>query len=121
MASGSNIPFPIQRARGLRREMTDAERRLWWLLRSRQMENHKFRRQHPVGRFFLDFACVACRLAVEADGGEHAGSAHDDRRTAWLKAEGWRVLRFWNNDILQNGEGVVETILRALNVEEETP
>jgi very-short-patch-repair endonuclease len=112
--SPSNPAFPAQRARKLRREMTDAERRLWWLLRSRQMEDYKFRRQHSVGRFFLDFACVECRLAVEADGGQHADNAYDEHRTTWLESEGWRVLRFWNNDILQNTEGVMAIVLGAL-------
>jgi len=102
------------RARALRRDMTDAERRLWAALRHRRLRALKFRRQHPIGRFILDFACVEHRLVVEADGGQHADSESDARRTAWLESRGWRVLRFWNNDILSNPEGVQEAILQAV-------
>ena len=97
--------------------MTDAERRLWSVLRDRRLYGYKFRRQHPVGPFVLDFACIEHRLAVEADGGQHADNAADQRRTAWLDREGWRVLRFWNNDILDNPTGVADSILRALDAE----
>jgi very-short-patch-repair endonuclease len=83
---------------------------LWQLLRSRQFGGIKFRRQHPVGRFVVDFACVEQRIILEADGGQHDGSDADVRRTAWLEAEGWRVVRFWNNEILENPEGVLARI-----------
>lgn len=102
------------RVRELRRNATAAEKRLWQLLRSRQFGGIKFRRQHPVGRFVVDFACVEQRIILEADGGQHHGSDADVRRTAWLEAEGWRVVRFWNNEILENPEGVlarIETVL----------
>src|SRR5437899_1689174 len=89
-------------AQRLRREMTDAERKLWSALRSRQMEGAKFRRQQPIGPFIADFVCQERRLIIEADGGQHAESSTDDRRTAFLESKGYRVLRFWNNDILQN-------------------
>src|SRR5216684_2028475 len=92
------------RARELRITMTDAERRLWSALRGRRLRGFKFRRQHRLGPFIADFVCV-----------QHAGSAVDARRTAWLEARGWRVLRFWNNDILGNSEGVQDAILRALS------
>ncbi len=95
--------------------MTDAERRLWWTLRSRQLQDHKFRRQHPVGNYILDFACVEHRLVVEADGGQHADNSYDERRTIWLESKGWRVLRFWNNDILTNRDGVAQAIFLALS------
>ncbi|HYB57668.1 MAG TPA: endonuclease domain-containing protein, partial [Alphaproteobacteria bacterium] len=88
-------------ARQLRIDMTDAERRLWSALRGRRLEGYKFRRQHPLGPFIVDFACLEHRLVVEADGG-HADSDDDRRRTAWLERRGWRVVRFWNNDILAN-------------------
>jgi len=94
--------------------MTDAEKRLWSALRDRRLVGYKFRRQRPIGPFIVDFACVERKLIVEADGGQHAGSERDEQRTARLERRGWRVLRFWNNDILANPSGVVETILRAL-------
>lgn len=101
-------------ARRLRIEMTDAERKLWSALRGRQLEGFKFRRQHPLGPYILDFACIEHRLVIEADGGQHGESDTDNRRTAILEQHGWRVIRFWNNDILTNIEGVVSEILRVL-------
>lgn len=92
--------------------MTEAEKRLWGGLRARQLGGHKFRRQHPFERYILDFACVERLVAVEADGGQHG--ARDDTRDAVLTRHGWRVLRFWNNDILENLDGVLLTILAAL-------
>ena len=94
--------------------MTDAERRLWACLRGRRLVGYKFRRQHPLGPFIVDFACIEHRLVIEADGGQHADSKADARRTAWLERHGWRVLRFWNPDILKSTEGVQEMILEAL-------
>jgi very-short-patch-repair endonuclease len=94
--------------------MTDAERRLWAALRGRRLQGYKFRRQHPLGSFVLDFVCMEHRLVIEADGGQHSDNEADRRRTRWLESRGWRVIRFWNNEILSNTEGVVETILRTL-------
>ena len=102
------------KARQLRIAMTDAERRLWSALRGRRLKGYKFRRQHPLGRFVVDFACLEHRLIVEADGGQHADSDDDRRRTAWLERRGWRVVRFWNNDILANPAGVEEVVLQEL-------
>jgi very-short-patch-repair endonuclease len=99
----------------LRQNATDAERRLWATLRDRRLRGHKFRRQHPIGRFVVDFACTKHRLVVEADGGQHCGSRTDAERTSWLEAQGWQVIRFGNHDILANMDGVVTTILRALD------
>ena len=99
-------------ARRLRREATDAERRLWYHLRNRQLGGFKFRQQETIGRCVVDFACVECRLVVEADGGQH-GEEADRERTAYLDSLGWEVLRFWNNDILQQTDGVLSVILRA--------
>jgi very-short-patch-repair endonuclease len=99
-------------ARRLRREATDAERRLWYHLRNRQLGGFKFRKQETIGRCIADFACVECRLIVEADGGQR-GDESDRERTAYLNQLGWEVLRFWNSDILRNTRGVLETILRA--------
>jgi very-short-patch-repair endonuclease len=109
------LPMPNKRARELRTTMTDAERRLWGCLRNRRFVGFKFRRQHPLGPFFADFACVEHRLVIEADGGQHAESETDPRRTAWLEKHGWRVLRFWNSDILKNTDDVQEAILAVLN------
>jgi very-short-patch-repair endonuclease len=109
--------MPNLRARALRATMTDAERRLWSVLRSRRLLGYKFRRQRPIGPFIVDFACIEHRLVVEADGGQHLESNYDARRTAWLEARGWRVMRFWNNDILANTEGVQEAVLMALKGE----
>ena len=103
------------RARQLRTNQTDAERRLWSLLRNRRLQAYKFRRQHRLGNYFADFVCIEHRLIIEADGGQHADNAYDDRRSAWLESQGWRVIRFWNNDILANTEGVILSILKALN------
>ncbi|MFJ2976662.1 endonuclease domain-containing protein [Kluyvera sp. NPDC087067] len=102
-------------ARRLRRELTPQERRLWYQLRDRRFARFKFRRQHPVGPYILDFACCTARLAVELDGGQHDERArYDARRTTWLGLQGWRVLRFWNNELMENEEAVLEKILEAL-------
>lgn len=102
-------------ARQLRRQLTPQERRLWYLLRDRRFARFKFRRQHPVGPYILDFACCRAHLAVELDGGQHdARAGYDARRTAWLRLQGWRVLRFWNNELMENEEAVLGKILEAL-------
>ena len=78
---------------------------------------YKFRRQHPVRDFIVDFACTEYQLAIEVDGGQNSENAADTIRTAWLQSRGWKVLRFWNNDVLSNTNGVIETILRILKSE----
>ena len=101
----------------LRREATDAEGRLWKLLRGRQLAGHKFRRQHEFGGFVLDFFCADAHLAIEVDGGQHfseEGAARDHERTQFLEANGIRVLRFTNTEILSELEAVGEAILREL-------
>jgi very-short-patch-repair endonuclease len=102
-----------ERARNLRGNMTDAERRLWQALRRDQLNGHSFRRQHPVGRYTLDFYCPRLRLAVEVDGGQHAElrKEADDRRTQWLAENGVTVVRYWNNDVLSNMAGVLSDLL----------
>jgi very-short-patch-repair endonuclease len=103
------------RARALRRQMTDAERKLWTRLRNRGMAGSKFRRQVPIGRFFADFACVERRLVVEVDGGQHAQPQQNDaRRTGALASHGYTVLRFWSSEVLQNLDGVLARIEVAL-------
>jgi len=101
-------------ARRLRTIPTDAEIRLWSRLRRKQLEGFRFRRQHPIGPYVIDFFCPDAKLIVEVDGGQHAESASDVLRTRWLVAQGYRVIRFWNNDVLGNTEGVLLSILDAL-------
>jgi very-short-patch-repair endonuclease len=90
---------------------TDVELRLWRLLRDRRLNGIKFRRQVPVGPYIVDFLCVGAKLIVEADSFQHAESPRDTVRDADLASQGWKVLRFWNNEVLQNREGVLETSL----------
>jgi very-short-patch-repair endonuclease len=105
----------LDRARSMRIEPSDAEKKLWLALRSRQFSGFKFRRQHPVGPYITDFACLERRLIIELDGGQHAEQkAYDDARTRYLEKKGYRVLRFWNTDTLANTEGVLTMILDAL-------
>ena len=104
----------LKRAKRLRRDLTLAERKLWTLLRSRQLNGAKFRRQQPIGPYIADFVCQRMRLIVEADGGQHCESIGDERRDAFLTSRGYRVLRFWNNDILGNSESVLQAIAEAL-------
>ena len=101
-------------ARRLRNNPTVAETRLRSRLRRKQLDGHRFRRQAPLGPYVADFVCFEARLIIEVDGGQHAERATDTARTAWLESESYRVLRFWNNDVLGNTEGVVETIRSAL-------
>jgi BirA family biotin operon repressor/biotin-[acetyl-CoA-carboxylase] ligase len=103
-----------QIARRLRGDPTEAEKRLWWALRGLPTD-HRFRRQHPIGRRVVDFACPGCKLVIELDGGQHAVQQEaDETRTMELAKCGYRVIRFWNNDVIDNLEGVVDTILREL-------
>jgi very-short-patch-repair endonuclease len=99
------------RARAMRGTPTDAELRLWRLLRDRRLSSLKFRRQVPVGPYIVDFLCVGSRLIVEVDGSQHAESHRDEVRDAYLAREGWTVLRFWNHEVSLNREGVLDTIL----------
>ena len=107
----------VIRARNLRRDTTPAERVLWQALRSRTLNGTKFRRQVPCGRYILDYAVLSAKLAIEVDGGSHFvadGPARDAERTAWPAAQGWRVLRFTNPDVLSNVDGVLQTIASTL-------
>ncbi|MGX5843864.1 endonuclease domain-containing protein [Mesorhizobium sp. ArgA1] len=98
-------------ARSLRRDMTEAESRLWQELRDRRLDRIKFRRQMPVGKYIADFACPEARLIVEIDGSQHADSDSDLARGSELKARGFRVLRFWNDDVLKDLNAVCDTII----------
>jgi very-short-patch-repair endonuclease len=103
-------------AKSLRRTLTDAERKLWYRLRDRRLDGWKFRRQMPIEGFIVDFCCIDARLIIELDGGQHAVRVEADaRRTSILEAAGFHVLRFWNNDVLQNIEGVLEEIVATLS------
>jgi very-short-patch-repair endonuclease len=101
-------------ARNLRQNMTDAERAVWRFLRQRQVEGKRFRRQVPIDHYIVDFACFEARLIIEVDGGQHFASESDKKRDAYLRAQGFQVLRFWNNDVLANREGVFQVISEAL-------
>jgi len=102
------------RARRLRRNSTDAENALWYRLRSRSLNGHKFVRQEPIGPYTVDLMCREHRLVIEVDGGQHADNPRDIVRDRWLADHNYRVLRFWNNDVLRNIEGVLEAIAAAL-------
>ena len=103
------------RARKLRKKLTDVENKLWSQLRGRQLSGVKFRRQHPIGPFIVDFCCVERGLVVELDGSQHAErNAADERRTRLIERSGYRVLRFWDNEVLINLYGVLERISEAL-------
>ncbi|WP_321956069.1 endonuclease domain-containing protein [Paraburkholderia bannensis] len=95
--------------------MTEAERLLWRHLRAHRLCGEKFRRQHPIGPYIVDFMHCGARVVIEADGGHHNGSASDATRDAWFRSRGFTVLRFWNNEVLQNIDGVLEAILGAVN------
>ena len=105
------------RARNLRLAQTEVERTLWQKLRNRQLNGFKFRRQHPIGPYIVDFFCLDARLAIELDGSQHGDERaveDDERRTAYLNDQGYRVLRFWNQEVIDNLDGVLEAITQHL-------
>lgn len=101
-------------AKRMRSNQTPAEHRLWQILRAKRLAGYKFKRQLRIDHYIVDFACLKERLIIEADGGQHAESGRDGRRDAYLRTQGFRLLRFWNSDIFENEEGVLHTILGAL-------
>ena len=108
----------ISRARQLRRDVTEAEKKLWRALRDLRVADSHFRRQATIGPYFADFACHAAKLVIELDGGQHADGANiarDAKRDAYMKENGYRVLRFWNNDVMQNVDGVLQHIVETLS------
>ncbi|RPF70225.1 endonuclease domain-containing protein [Aurantiacibacter spongiae] len=108
-------------ARNLRKDPTDAERRLWSHIRGSQLCGAKFTRQHQIGDFIVDFACRSLRFAIELDGGQHAESITDAGRTEIIEAHGYRVIRFWNNDVLANTEGVLQVISEEIHLARNQP
>ncbi len=109
----------VSRARQLRKQSTDAEKILWRHIRSRQLAGYKFRRQAPIGKYIDDFLCYEQKLVIEIDGGQHQiRSKSDSERTNWLEAQGFRVVRFWNNQVLAETEAVLEAILREMQGED---
>jgi very-short-patch-repair endonuclease len=118
-AHRSVAPTMLGRAKSLRRKMTDAEQRLWSALRAHRLNGLGFRRQTPIGPFIIDYVCQQHHLVIEVDGGQHADSSNDRERDRWLESKGYRVLRFWNTDVLTNLSGVLEAIINA--VRESTP
>jgi len=118
----SRDPDAKRRARELRSEMTSAEVILWNRLRNRALAGFKFRRQYPIGPYVADFACVECRVIVEADGETHVGREDQDAdRTLFLECEGWLVLRFWNSQVYEECDWVLERIFDACDMRRESP
>jgi len=111
------VDMRVPRARALRRDMTEAEKKLWQHLRQPPFKEHHFRRQATIGSYFADFASHQLRIVIEVDGGQHSDSAADDERTSNLASKGYRVLRFWNNDVLENTFGVLSAIDTAINAD----
>ncbi len=104
-----------QRARTLRKNMTDAERVLWQSLRNLQLAGFKFRRQKPIGSYIVDFVCIEKKIIIEVDGGQHAlNKEYDTERSDYLKRKGYRILRFWNNEVLKQKEAVLYKINKSL-------
>lgn len=105
-------------ARGLRHDLTPAEIKLWGVLRAHRLGGIQFRRQHPIGGYIVDFCAPTRKLVIELDGGQHLDQQeYDAERTSFLESRGYRVLRFWNNDVMENFDWVVETIMEAVGVE----
>jgi very-short-patch-repair endonuclease len=110
-------PKPVTLIRELRRNQSDAESILWARMRNSRFEGVKFRRQHPLGNYIVDFASLDAKLIIEVDGGQHNESGmieEDKQRTKWLESKGFKVLRFWNSDVFENLDGVLEKIRESL-------
>lgn len=113
----------VKKAKSLRKEMTDAEKSLWYILKSKNFQGLKFRRQEPIGEYIVDFVCFGIKLVIELDGGQHANLTieEDKERDEWLRSQGFTVLRFWNNDVLENRDGVLEEILKNIKTPSPDP
>ncbi|MEW6768428.1 MAG: endonuclease domain-containing protein [Pseudomonadota bacterium] len=105
----------ISHAKALRQSMTDAEQRLWYRLRAHRLKSFKFKRQAPIGKYIVDFICFERRLIIEIDGGQHDGQLSDAERSHWLSDQGFRIVRFWNNEVLNNTDAVLGQIVDVLN------
>ncbi len=106
----------LSNAKTLRTNQTEAEQRLWYHLRAHRFMGYKFKRQKPIGRYIVDFVCLEHRLIIELDGGQHSEQVvYDQQRDAWLRRQGYTLLRFWNNDVMQQLESVLEQIRCALS------
>ncbi len=104
-----------QRSRNLRKNLTDAEQKLWQKLRNKQINDHKFRRQFVLGNYIVDFICLDKRLIVEVDGGQHMDNVdYDSQRDEWLKSQNFKVLRFWNNQVFNEIDSVLAVIVKNL-------
>jgi len=109
----------IERARALRKNQTDAEKLLWKHLRNRQLNGYRFRRQVPMGRYIVDFTCASLKLVIELDGSQHMSNTdYDERRTQYLTTQGYKVVRFWNNELLHHTDSVLEAITLTLSQRE---
>jgi very-short-patch-repair endonuclease len=119
MTQGTQRPVDhrVPRARTLRRDATEVEKKLWQHLRQPPFKAYHFRRQATIGAYFADFASHKAKIVIEVDGGQHSGSAADEVRTRYLEANGYRVLRFWNNEVLANMAGVLSIIDAAVNAD----
>ena len=105
----------IKIAKNLRKNVTDTEKYLWKYLKGNQLEGFKFRRQHPIGKYIVDFVNTERRIIIELDGGQHLENKKDKLRDRWLEEQGYEVLRFWDNEVLNNVEGVLEFIREKLS------
>jgi len=107
----------LERAKELRQNMTEAENRMWYFLRNRRLGGHKFVRELVIGNYIADFVCREKKLIIEIDGSQHMEAIeYDNRRTYYLESKGYKVLRFWNNEVFNNIYGVLDSILNALEV-----
>lgn len=106
---------PREFARHLRHNMTESEHKLWRHLRAHRLQGEKFTRQQLIGPYVVDFVHFGARLIIEADGGQHSDAPNDERRDAWLRAQGFSVMRFWNNEIMSNPDGVLATVMAAIS------
>ena len=112
----------LRNAKSLRTNQTEAEQRMWYHLRAHRFMDLKFKRQKPMGRYIVDFVCVERQLIIELDGGQHAEQvAYDQHRDQWLRSQGYTVLRFWNNEVMGNLEGVLEQVRITLDLNSLSP